>query len=146
MAKGSHRLYRCSRLRRGERDRTWWTIAGGNWESSPCCDTRDSAARRGRGHERLRGILGRRRASQRASVAFLLAAMSTFTVKATYRNETRKFTFPEPCRFPSYKELCEQVSLVRRLSSLALIPLTLAVEQSLSSLPFLLPPEAIVFS
>ncbi|KAG8219590.1 hypothetical protein J3R82DRAFT_542 [Butyriboletus roseoflavus] len=32
-----------------------------------------------------------------------------FTVKATYRNETRRFTFPESVLFPTYKELHNQV-------------------------------------
>ena len=33
-----------------------------------------------------------------------------FSVKATYRGETRKFTFPEN-QFPSYDQLTAQVSL-----------------------------------
>lgn len=33
-----------------------------------------------------------------------------FTVKATYRNETRKFTFPDSSQFPSFEELYDQVS------------------------------------
>ncbi|PCH34161.1 hypothetical protein WOLCODRAFT_160653 [Wolfiporia cocos MD-104 SS10] len=32
-----------------------------------------------------------------------------FTVKATYRNETRKFTFPDSALFPSYEELYHQL-------------------------------------
>lgn len=32
-----------------------------------------------------------------------------FTVKATYRNETRRFTLPESVFFPTYKELFLQV-------------------------------------
>lgn len=34
--------------------------------------------------------------------------MAAFTVKATYRNETRKFTFPDPV-FPTYDQLYRQV-------------------------------------
>lgn len=36
-----------------------------------------------------------------------------FTVKATYRSETRKITFPEDV-FPSYIQLCSEVRSTRR--------------------------------
>ncbi|KAH7886025.1 hypothetical protein F5I97DRAFT_2060907 [Phlebopus sp. FC_14] len=39
-----------------------------------------------------------------------------FTVKATYRNETRKFTFPEGILFPTYEELTQQLCRVFPLS------------------------------
>ncbi|KIK99466.1 hypothetical protein PAXRUDRAFT_822705 [Paxillus rubicundulus Ve08.2h10] len=39
-----------------------------------------------------------------------------FTVKATYRNETRKFTFPEPVLFPTYEELYHQLYRVFPIS------------------------------
>ena len=32
-----------------------------------------------------------------------------FTVKATYRGETRKLSFPYTTSFPTYDELCSQV-------------------------------------
>jgi next-to-BRCA1 protein 1 len=34
-----------------------------------------------------------------------------FTVKATYRNETRKFSFSGTVLFPTYEELYQQVCL-----------------------------------
>ncbi|KAI0962257.1 hypothetical protein AcV7_001138 [Taiwanofungus camphoratus] len=39
-----------------------------------------------------------------------------FTVKATYHNETRKFTFPDPAYFPSYEQLYHQLYRVFPIS------------------------------
>ncbi|KII93409.1 hypothetical protein PLICRDRAFT_35617 [Plicaturopsis crispa FD-325 SS-3] len=39
-----------------------------------------------------------------------------FTVKATYRNETRKFSFPTASFFPSYTELCHELYRVFPIS------------------------------
>ncbi|KZT72898.1 hypothetical protein DAEQUDRAFT_754913 [Daedalea quercina L-15889] len=39
-----------------------------------------------------------------------------FTVKATYRNETRKFTFPDSSHFPSLDQLYDQLYRVFRIS------------------------------
>ncbi len=41
-----------------------------------------------------------------------------FTVKATYRGETRKFTFTDTYAFPSFFQLYNQVSNSRRLRKL----------------------------
>lgn len=41
----------------------------------------------------------------------LLLHATMFTVKATYRNETRKFSFSETVLFPTYEELYQQVCL-----------------------------------
>jgi hypothetical protein len=40
--------------------------------------------------------------------------MASFSVKATYNGETRKFAFPNTFTFPSYEQLHEQVSNDRR--------------------------------
>ncbi|KAH9929671.1 uncharacterized protein B0H18DRAFT_995683 [Fomitopsis serialis] len=39
-----------------------------------------------------------------------------FTVKATYRHETRKFTFPDSSHFPSFDQLYDQLYRVFRIS------------------------------
>lgn len=47
-----------------------------------------------------------------------------FTVKATYRNETRRFTFPDSVLFPTYDDLHHQVrDLVSRLAPASAHPL-----------------------
>ena len=37
-----------------------------------------------------------------------------FAVKATYGNETRKFTFPDSATFPTYLEIHQQVCYLRQ--------------------------------
>lgn len=79
-------------------------------------------------------------------------AMAAFTVKATYNGETRKFSFSDS-RFPSYDQLCKQVStrwpLLLCLSayrsssvarSLPTVPLLLSIEVAfLSQIPVFRP-------
>lgn len=48
------------------------------------------------------------RVPARSASLLSTTTMAAFTVKATYRNETRKFTFPDPV-FPTYDQLYRQV-------------------------------------
>ena len=73
--------------------------------------------------------------------------MAAFTVKATYRSETRKFSFPDNV-FPTYEQLYSQVSTdypwqprvmylpqlpIPVVSGLPHIPLVLSIEAPLLS-------------
>ena len=74
-------------------------------------DARDPSASQPTYSGRLCGyiVLGHRRGLLSAPPLQQSTAMAAFTVKATYRSETRKFSFSDPF-FPSYDELYSQVS------------------------------------
>ncbi len=70
--------------------------------------------------------------------------MAAFTVKATYRSETRKFSFADPV-FPSYDQLYSQVSTNRTLLASACIAYrSPAVVSGFPNIPLLLSIKASV--
>lgn len=69
--------------------------------------------------------------------------MAAFTVKATYRSETRKFSFSDPV-FPSYEQLYSQASTNGSLRIPVMTYRSPVAVSGFPSIPFFLSIEASV--